>query len=195
MHGHSNIKLSFTGLPLVGDYVFGSRFESPFIIGEFIDKIRLLGLLIDKLKITFKTLPMLYPLKARVMKQRVENYSRIAYYRVVTLSDPNRWALLDGFLIVASISLVWGVCCYLWSSSTVRLQSQGNATATSCVSVLAKFWSYMKCWRKYRRNVPEEHFLSVRTFDKYLSRLQQGVRLYMVRKDAEDMCWMRRDWI
>lgn len=80
--------------------------DSPYIIEQFIDKRGFLGSLIDDLKVTFNRLPMLYPLKARMIMQRIEKYTRIAYYRVVTLSGPNRWSLLNGFLIAANISLV-----------------------------------------------------------------------------------------
>jgi len=80
--------------------------ESSYIIEQFIDKRRLLGSIIDNLKIIFKKHPILHPLKSRVMKQRVEKCSRIAYYRVATLSGTNRWSFLDGFLIAASIRLV-----------------------------------------------------------------------------------------
>jgi len=38
------------------------------------------------------------------MKQRVEKYSRMAYYRVVTLFGPNRWPCLDGFLIASKVA-------------------------------------------------------------------------------------------
>jgi len=39
-----------------------------------------------------------------MMKQRVEKYSRIAYYRAVTLSGPNDWSFLDGFLIASKVA-------------------------------------------------------------------------------------------
>jgi hypothetical protein len=108
----------------VGDYVFGSLFESPYIFEQFIGKLRLLGSLIDNLKITFKTLPTLYPLKPRMMKQRVEKYSRIAYYRVVTLSGPNRWSFLDGVLIAASIGLVYNTATKLLHLAFTEKQNQ-----------------------------------------------------------------------
>ena len=83
---------------------FRFTFWSPYIIEQFIYKLGFLGSLTDNLKITFKILPMSYSLQARMMKQRVEKHSRIAYYRVVTLSGPNRWSFLDGFLIALNMA-------------------------------------------------------------------------------------------